>query len=123
VTNIIRNVYELNNWRRKHDMTVTNGFSNTNRSETTAPNCTVDMYVNADYIWPKAGNNIVLNSGLEDEYTYLVGKDVISDTDYELASNVRLPLGSALDRRGLLKAEDVVWLAPEGTTEFVEGPT
>jgi hypothetical protein len=37
VTNIIRNVYEMNNWRRKHHLVVTNGFSNTNRSETTAP--------------------------------------------------------------------------------------
>ena len=32
ITNTIRNVYELNDWRRKHDMIVTNGFSNTDRS-------------------------------------------------------------------------------------------
>lgn len=123
VTNIIRNVYELNDWKRKHDVIVTNGFSNTDRSETTAPNCTVDMYVNADYTWPLRGYRTVLNSGLEDEYVYMVGKDVIGDTEYELASNVRMEAGMTLPRRGLLKAEDTVWIAPAGTKVFAEGPT
>ena len=27
----------MNNWRRKHDLVVTNGFSNSSKSETTAP--------------------------------------------------------------------------------------
>lgn len=123
VTNIIRNVYELNDWRRKHDMIVTNGFSNTDRSETTAPNCTLQQYVNADYIWPLSGYKTVLYSGLEDNYTYMVGKDVIPDTDYELASHVRLSAGQKLPRRGLLKKNDEVWLAKEGTTNFVAGDT
>lgn len=123
VTNIIRNVYELNDWRRKHDMIVTNGFSNTDRSETTAPNCTLQQYVNTDYIWPLSGYKTVLYSGLEDAYTYMVGKDVIPDTDYELASHVRLSAGQKLPRRGLLKKTDEVWLAKEGTTNFSEGST
>ncbi len=123
ITNTIRNVYELNDWRRKHDMIVTNGFSNTDRSECTAPNCTLDMYVNADYIWPQKGYETVLYSGLEDQYVHMVGKDVIPDTDYELASNVRLTAGDKLKRRGLLGADDTVWLAPEGTTSFAEGDT
>lgn len=123
VTNIIRNVYELNDWRRKHDMIVTNGFSNTDRSETTAPNCSLQQYVNADCIWPLNGYKTVLYSGLEDRYTYMIGKDVIPDTDYELVSNVRLAAGQELPRRGLLKKTDEVWLAKEGTTDFVEGTT
>lgn len=121
ITNTIRNVYELNDWRRKHDMIVTNGFSNTDRSETTAPNCTLDQYVNADYIWPMKGYETVLNSGLEDKYVYMIGKDVIPDTDYELVSNVRLTAGDKLKRRGLLNANDTVWLAPAGTSSFAEG--
>ncbi len=120
VTNIIRNVYELNDWRRKHDMIVTNGFSNTDRSETTAPNCTLDQYVNEQYIWPLKGYETVLYSGLEDDYVYMVGQDVIPDTDYELAANVRLAAGQKLPRRGLLKQEDEVWLAKEGTSSFAE---
>lgn len=120
VTNIIRNVYELNDWRRKHDMIVTNGFSNTDRSETTAPNCTLDQYVNEQYIWPLKGYETVLYSGLEDDYVYMVGQDVIPDTDYELAANVRLAAGQKLPRRGLLQQEDEVWLAKEGTSSFAE---
>lgn len=121
VTNTIRNVYELNNWMRKHDCTVTNGFSNTSRSETTAPNCTLDQYVNEDYIWPVEGYNVVLYSGLEDEYVHMVSKDVMPDDYYELAANVSITCGEQLNRRGLLSADDTVWLAPAGTTEFEEG--
>jgi len=105
-------------------MSVTNSFSNTNRSETTAPKCTLDQYVNGDYIWPLKGYETVLYSGLEDDYVYMVGKDVMPDTYYELASNVRLSAGDELPRRGLLKPEDTVWLAPKGTStfaNFVEG--
>lgn len=123
ITNTIRNVYELNDWRRKHDMIVTNGFSNTDRSECTAPNCTLEQYVNSDYIWPLKGYETVLYSGLEDEYVYMVGKDVMPDTDYELASNVRLSAGQKLPRRGLLSADDTVWLAPTGTGNFAVSDT
>lgn len=121
VTNTIRNVYELNNWMRKHDCTVTNGFSNTDRSETTAPNCTLEQYVNADYIWPVEGYEVVLYSGLEDDYTDMVSKDVMPDDYYELASNVSITCSDVLPRRGLLTAEDTVWLAPAGTSAFAEG--
>ncbi|KAG4102069.1 hypothetical protein H8356DRAFT_1653640 [Neocallimastix lanati (nom. inval.)] len=121
VTNIVNNVYELNNWRRKHDMTITNSFSNTDRSETTAPKCSLDQYVNGEYIWPLKGYETVLYSGLEDKYVYMVSKDVMPDTYYELASNVRLSAGDELPRRGLLKPEDTVWLAPKGTRSFTAG--
>lgn len=121
VTNTIRNVYELNDWMRKHDCTVTNGFSNTNRSETTAPNCTLEQYVNEDYIWNLEGYKVVLYSGLEDKYTHMVSKDVMPDDYYELASNVSIECGEQLPRRGLLSPDDTVWLAPAGTEIFAEG--
>lgn len=120
VTNTIRNVYELNDWMRKHDCTVTNGFSNTDRSETTAPNCTLEQYVNKDYIWPVEGYEVVLYSGLEDDYVHMVSKDVMPDDYYELAANVSITCGESLKRRGLLSSGDKVWLAPAGTKEFSE---
>lgn len=123
VTNTIRNVYELNDWMRKHDCIVTNGFSNTNRSETTAPGCTLEQYVNEDYIWPLEGYEVVLYSGLEDDYVHMVSKDVMPDDYYELASNVSITCSEELPRRGLLSAEDTVWLAPSGTESFENGPT
>lgn len=121
VTNTIRNVYEMNDWKRKHDLTVTNGFTNSERCERNAPSVVYETTVNADYIWPVAGYMTVLNSGLEDKYVHMVGKDVIADTEYELASNVRVAGGEELPRRGLLSDADKVWLAPEGTTDFAEG--
>ena len=36
------------------------------------------------------------------------------DDYYELAANVSITCGKELNRRGLLDADDVVWLAPEG---------
>ena len=51
---------------------------------------------------------MVLNSGLEDEYTYLIDETVMPDSYYELASNVRLSAGDTLNRRGLLEADDEV---------------
>lgn len=121
VTNTIRNVYEMNDWKRKHDLTVTNGFTNSDRCERNAPHIVYETTINADYIWPVAGYTTVLNSGLEDKYVHLVSKDVIADTEYELASNVRVAGGEDLPRRGLLSADDEVWLAPEGNTDFAEG--
>ena len=122
VTNTIRNVYELNNWMRKHDCKVTNGFSNTDRSETTAPNCTLEQYVNKDYIWPVEGYEVVLYSGLEDGYVGMVSKDVMPDDYYELAANVSITCGDLLPRRGLLDPGDTVWLAPAGSDKFEAGP-
>lgn len=69
------------------------------------------------------GYETVLYSGLEDEYVYMVGKDVMPDTDYELASNVRLSAGQKLPRRGLLSGDDMVWLAPSGTGSFAVSDT
>jgi rubrerythrin len=123
ITNIAQNTYELNNWKRKHDVTVTNSYSDIDSYSCTAPNCSVEQYVNSSYTWPENGYDTVRNSGLEDEYVYMIGKDVIADTEYELASNVQLKIGDNLSRRGLLTAEDTVWIAPEGTSEFAEGDT
>ena len=69
------------------------------------------------------GHDVVLNSGLTDEYLGLVQKSVMSAVDYELASRVQYRPGMQHHRRGLLLATDEVWIAPRGTTAFVEGET
>lgn len=123
ITNTTNHVYEMNDWQRKHDLIATNGYANTSKTTTTAPNCSLEQYVNENAVWPQAGNDIVLYSGLEDDYTYLIDQDVMPDSYYELASNVKLAPGDVLHRRGLLTAADEVWLAPKNTTAFAEGPT
>ena len=123
ITNATNNVYEMNDWQRKHDLIATNSYANTSRTSTTAPGCSLEQYVNANAVWPGAGNDVVLYSGLEDAYTYLVGRDVLPASYFELASHVKLAPGAALHRRGLLSAEDEVWLAPVGTTAFAQSDT
>lgn len=114
-------LFEFNNWKRKSDMTAIGGYVDGDNDQNGGPRITANNYKSVDRIWPVAGNKIVLDSGLTDEYTHMIPKSLIDDTEYELASNVVMGKGETLNRRGLLKAEDTVWLAPAGTTVFTEG--
>lgn len=117
-------LYEFNNWKRKSDMIAIEGYVDGNNNQNGGPRITYDNYKSEARIWPVKGNEIVLNSGLANEYTYMIPRSLIPDTEFELASNVIMEVGGEkLSRRGLLKAEDTVWLAPENTTVFKEGST
>ncbi|MFC3802201.1 X2-like carbohydrate binding domain-containing protein [Cohnella sp. GCM10012308] len=113
-------LYEFNNWKRKSDMYSVGGYVDGDNNQNGAPRITLDNYKSVDRIWPVEGNDIVLNSGLANEYTDMIPNSLIADTEFELASNVILGKGDRLNRRGLLKAEDTVWLAPANTTVFNE---
>lgn len=113
--------YEFNNWKRKSDMIAVEGYVDGNNNQNGGPRITYNNYKSVDRIWPVRGNEIVLNSGLTDEYVDMIPKSLIADTEFELASNVILGKGETLNRRGLLKPEDTVWLAPANTTVFTEG--
>ena len=113
--------YEFNNWKRKSDMIAVDGYVDGNNNQNGGPRITYKNYKSEDRIWPVKGNEIVLNSGLTDEYVHMIPKSLIADTEFELASNVILGKGETLNRRGLLKAEDTVWLAPANTTVFTAG--
>ena len=114
-------LFEFNNWKRKSDMIAIDGYVDGDNNQNGGPRIIYDNYKSVDRIWPVEGNNIVLNSGLTDEYTHMIPKSLIADTEFELASNVVMGKGGTLNRRGLLKAEDTVWLAPANTTVFTEG--
>lgn len=117
-------LFEFNNWKRKSDMIAIDGYVDGNNNQNGAPRTTYDNYKSEARIWPVEGNEIVLNSGLTNEYTPMIPRSLIADTEFELASNVIMGAsGEKLSRRGLLKAEDTVWLAPANTTVFKEGAT
>ncbi len=116
-------LFEFNNWKRKSDMIAIEGYVDGDNHMNGAPRIVYDNYKSEDRIWPLRGNEIVLNSGLENEYTHMIPRSIIADTEFELASNVIMGKNETLKRRGLLKPEDTVWLAPPNTTEFAEGPT
>jgi chitodextrinase len=115
--------YEFNNWKRKGDMIAVDGYVDGNNNQNGGPRITYNNYKSEDRVWPIKGNEIVLNSGLTDEYVHMIPKSLIADTEFELASNVIMGRGEKLNRRGLLKAEDTVWLAPTNTTVFNESNT
>lgn len=117
-------LFELNNWKRKSDMIAVGGYVDGDNDQNGAPRIVYDNYKSEQRIWPLEGNEIVLNAGLTDEYVHMIPSSIIADTEFELASNVIVGTGGEeLSRRGLLKAEDTVWLAPANTTVFVEGDT
>nr|WP_306812994.1 sugar-binding protein [Paenibacillus soyae] len=116
-------LYEFNNWKRKSDMIAIEGYVDGNNNQNGAPRITFDNYKSEDRIWPVRGNEIVLNSGLANEYTHMIPRSLIADTEFELASHVIMGKGEKLPRRGLLQPEDTVWLAPANTTVFHEGAT
>ncbi|MCA0755096.1 Ig-like domain-containing protein [Paenibacillus sp. N4] len=117
-------LFEFNNWKRKSDMIAVEGYVDGNNNQNGAPRITYDNYKSEARIWPVKGNEIVLNSGLANEYTHMIPRSLIADTEFELASNVIVGKGGEkVSRRGLLKAEDTVWLAPANTTVFKQGIT
>ncbi|MBB3150401.1 hypothetical protein FHS16_000433 [Paenibacillus endophyticus] len=117
-------LFEFNNWKRKSDMIAVDGYVDGNNNQNGGPRITYDNYKSEARIWPVKGNEIVLNSGLTNEYTHMIPRSLIADTEFELASNVIIGIDDEkLSRRGLLKAEDTVWLAPANTTVFKEGIT
>jgi len=117
-------LFEFNNWKRKSDMIAVDNYVDGDNDQNGGPRILYqNNYKSVDRIWPVKGNDIVLKSGLTDEYVHMIPKSLIADTEFELASNVVLGKGETLNRRGLLEADDTVWLAPAGTTEFNESST
>ncbi|CAM4487163.1 putative repeat protein (TIGR02543 family) [Paenibacillus endophyticus] len=121
ITNTLRSVYEIQEFGRKHDLTVRDGFSNTSAMLCCAPNTTVtNQFVDENYIWPLKGYEVVMNAGLEDEYKHLVGRNIWKDTERVFPSNLRVAGAQDIPVKGLLGSNDILWFAPEGTSVFVE---
>lgn len=122
ITNFTGSVFELNEWKRKHDILADRNYSNTTHMLLGAPKCEVtNHYITSDSVWDKTGYEVVLNSGLEDEYKYMIDGDLTNDLISTLPASVCVPPGSTIPIGGLLSSDSVVWLAPKGTSEFVQG--
>ncbi|WP_313561563.1 hypothetical protein, partial [Ruminiclostridium cellobioparum] len=68
--------YEFNNWKRKSDMIAVDGYVDGNNNQNGGPRITYNNYKSEDRIWPVKGNEIVLNSGLTDEYVHMIPKSL-----------------------------------------------
>jgi len=120
-------LFELNSWKRKSDMLVADTFMSHRNNQNGAPRAAVNEVNNNTVwrgdIWPQAAHDTIMNSGLEDRYMHLIPTSLLSRVHRELVCSVKTLGGSLLNKRGLLSAADEVWIAPAGTTTFVEGPT
>jgi hypothetical protein len=111
---------------RKHDLSITRTYGPINKvSNKVLPNSVIeDILVSSDYVWPAQAYSIAVNSGLEESYRDIVPQGNVSLPNYVLpastfvgASGTSIPIRSAGD------PTRTVWLAPQGTTNFVVGPT
>ena len=111
---------------RKHDLSITRTYGPINKvSNKNLPNSTIeDILVSSDYVWPAAAYSIAVNSGLEDSYRDIIPQGNVSLPNYVLpASTFVGASGTSIPIRGAGDPTRTVWLAPQGTTNFVVGPT
>ena len=120
-----RRFIELNNWKRKSDMHATNNFTTESNLMNGAPRITflqphANNQIVPNALWPLDAHDIILGAGPENQFIHLVPDAVRPATELELRGFVRARASQMMNLGGHLSAEDTVWLAPAGTTEFAE---
>ncbi|MBD3919479.1 right-handed parallel beta-helix repeat-containing protein [Paenibacillus sp. PR3] len=121
-------MYTINSddWGRKHDLSITQTYSNVNKiSNKNLPSSVVeDILYYQDSVWPLAGYNIALNAGLEGPYRHLASPSHTPVQDAALPASVYInPPTVSIPIQPAGDAANTVWLAPVGTTNFIEGPS
>jgi hypothetical protein len=110
----------------KHDLNFTQNYATVNKiSNYSVPNSVIqDVNAYSDNVWPVQAYNITVNSGVSGSYRGLITPVAVPLQDYVLPASVFT--GATTTSIGLKSAGDAskfVWLAPAGTTSFVEGAT
>ncbi|MGO4273625.1 CBM35 domain-containing protein, partial [Paenibacillus sp. TAF58] len=110
----------------KHDLNFTQNYATVNKiSNKNVPNSVIqDVSVYADNVWPLQAYTITVNSGVSDLYRSLVTPTGVALQDYVLPASVFVDASTpSLSIKSAGDASKFVWLAPSGTTSFVEGAT
>lgn len=110
-------------WGSKHDLSFTQNYATVNKiSNYTLPNSVIqDASAYSDNVWPAQAYNIALNAGLEETYRSIAVPSRIALQNYVLPASVFVNSAATLNIRPAGDASKTVWLAPSGTTSFVEG--
>ncbi|RTE10175.1 RICIN domain-containing protein [Paenibacillus whitsoniae] len=113
------------NFGSKHDLTFTQNYATVNKiSNYSLPNSVInDASAYSDNVWPTQAYNLALNAGLEDAYKSLATPARVPLQDYVLPASVFVTGATTLGIHATGDASKSVWLAPSGTTSFVEGAT
>lgn len=118
--------YTINceDYGNKHDLTILRTYATVNKMGKNPPNSTIDQPVAvSDNVWPLAQYNICLNSGVEEAYRSIIPTNLISMQDYIFPASCAVTTGTNINIRSSGDATKTIWLAPSGTTNFVQGPT
>ncbi|RED61885.1 CBM35 domain-containing protein [Cohnella lupini] len=110
----------------KHDLNFTQNYATVNKiSNYSVPNSVIqDVNAYSDNVWPVQAYNITVNSGVSGSYRGFITPAAVPLQDYVLPASVFT--GATTTSIGLKSTGDAskfVWLAPAGTTSFVEGAT
>jgi hypothetical protein len=110
----------------KHDLTIRRTYATVSKMGVNPPNSSIDPPVAVpDNVWPLAQYGVCVASGVEDAYRQLLPAALlaIADQVFPASAAARLGMDKSLTIRSSGSAENVVWLAPAGTTQLAEGPT
>lgn len=109
----------------KHDLTILRTYATVNKMGVNPPASTIDPpVVVSDNVWPLTQYTACVGAGIQDTYRTLMPASLMSTQDYVFPASCAAPVGTAsLPIRSSGNAANVVWLAPAGTTNFVEGAT
>ena len=118
--------YTINceDYGKKHDLTILRTYATVNKMGKNPPSSTIDTPVAVpDNVWPLAQYNIALNAGVQEAYRSILPGNLFPVQDYVFPASCATKCGSDLNIRSSGNAANTVWLAPSGTTSFVQGPT
>ncbi len=103
----------------KHHLTIKNTYATVNKMGKNPPDSDIDpIKVVPDAVWPLEQYKICLASGLSEEYDYLIPSWLTPEADIVFPASCAMDAGEKLPIR---TSDNTVWIAPDNTTEFVEG--
>ncbi len=109
----------------KHDLTILRTYATVSKMGVDPPDSTIDPPVAvADNVWPLAQYEVCVSSGIEDEFRSIVPPGLASLADEVFPASCSVAADAQqIPIRSSGSADNQVWFAPEGTSEFAEGPT
>ena len=124
VLEIDKNVtYTINceDYGQKHDLTILRTYASVNKMGKNPPSSRIDTpIVISDNVWPARQYEVCLNSGLQDDFRYLMPENMRTDADYIFPASCATKGDGNLPIRKAGSGK-TVWIAPDNTTSFKVG--
>lgn len=109
----------------KHDLTILRTYATVNKMGVDPPNSQIDPPVAVpDAVWPLTQYGYCLNAGIEEAYRGIIPSALVALPDYVFPASCGVSSGTgAVDIKSSGDPANTVWLAPAGTSTFLEGAT